>query len=281
MLFRSATATEGCENGEATASPSGGTQPYSYQWSASANNQTTATATNLPSGTHTVIITDANGCEIEQGVVIDCVNDCDAVIAVDNVTNVLCTGENTGSASVSASSAANPSATFTFTWNTVPPQVDSGATSSTINNVPAGVYTVSVTIDGTVCQPVEQSVTITEPANALSVSATSTDENGPTTGDGTATANASGGTPPYSYSWSPGGETTQTITGLSAGVYTVTVTDANGCTATASTTVNPGTCQGLSANASSTPTTCNGDTDGTATVSKRSEEHTSELQSPR
>ncbi|PVW16333.1 DUF7507 domain-containing protein [Marixanthomonas spongiae] len=261
-----ASATGGCENGQATADPSGGTPPYSYQWSASANNQTTATATNLPSGTHTVTITDANDCEIEQGVVIDCVNDCDAVITVDYVKNVPCTGENGGMAKVSASSAANPSATFTFTWNTVPPQVDSGATSSTISNQPAGVYTVSVTIDGTQCQPVEQSVTITEPANALNVSATSTDESGPTTGDGTATANPSGGTPPYSYSWSPGGETTQTITGLSAGTYTVTVTDANGCTATASTTVNPGTCQGLSATASSTPVTCNGDNDGTATV---------------
>ncbi|MBT0608992.1 hypothetical protein KIV10_12450, partial [Aequorivita echinoideorum] len=261
-----ATTAQGCNNGSATATPGGGTAPYTYAWSASAGNQTTATAINLPSGTHTVTITDANGCILEQGVVIDCVNTCDAIITVDNITNVLCTNNNTGSATVSASSVANPNATFTFTWNTNPVQVFGGVTSSTISNLTAGVYTVSVTIDGTVCQPVEQSITITQPANVLTVTTTSTDENGPNTGDGTATATASGGTPPYSYVWSPGGQTTPTITGLGAGNYTVTVTDANGCIATSTTTVNPGTCLNLSVTASATPTTCNGDSDGTATA---------------
>ena len=265
-----ATATGGCANGEATATPSGGVGPYTYQWSASAGNQTTQTATNLPGSaaggiTHSVVVTDANGCTTEQSVVIDCVNDCDAVISVDNVVDVLCKGDMTGSATVSASSVANPGATFTFAWNTVPPQIDAGVTSSTISNQGAGVYTVSVTIDGTLCNPVEQSVSINEPATAVNVTATSTDESGPGAGDGTATANPSGGTPPYSYLWSPGGETTQTITGLGAGDYTVTVTDANGCTAMATTTVNSIPCN-LSANASSTPVSCNGGNDGTATV---------------
>lgn len=261
-----ATVSGTCINGEATATPSGGTAPYTYQWGASAGNQTTQTAINLPVGTHTVTITDANDCVLEQSVAIDCFNDCDAVISIDDITDILCKNDSTGSATVSASSMANPSATFTFVWNTTPPQVNTGVTTSTISGLSAGVYTVSVTIDGLGCLPVEQSVTITEPSTVLNVSATSTDESGPTTGDGTATANPSGGTPPYSYSWSPGGETTQTITGLSAGTYTVTVTDANGCTATASTTVNPGTCLNLAVQANATPTTCNGDSDGTATA---------------
>jgi len=261
-----ATTGQGCDDGDATASVSGGTPGYTYLWSASANNQTTATAINLPSGTHTVLVTDANGCELEQGVVIDCSNTCDAIISVDNITDVLCTDDATGSATVSASSIANPQATFTFTWNTVPTQVDAGLTSSTISSLAAGIYTVSVTIDGTVCQPVEQSVTITEPANALNVTATSTDESGPSTGDGTATAVASGGTPNYTYLWSPGGETTAMISGLSAGTYTVSVTDENGCIETATVTVNPGTCLDLTAFAASTPVTCNGDSDGTASA---------------
>ncbi|MAL60643.1 MAG: hypothetical protein CMC14_11400, partial [Flavobacteriaceae bacterium] len=261
-----ATATGACMNGQATATPSGGVGPYTYQWSASAGNQTTQTATNLPIGTHTVVVTDANNCTLEQGVVIDCVPNCDAVISIDNVTNVLCKGNNTGSATVSASSVLNPGATFTFTWNTVPPQVYSGVTTSTISNLTAGVYTVSVRIDGTLCLPVEQSITITEPATVLNVTATATDETGPTTGDGTATANPTGGTPPYTYSWSPGGQTTQTITGLSAGTYVVTVTDANGCVDTATAIVNPGSCRNLDANASSTPVSCFGGNDGTATV---------------
>ncbi len=259
-----ATTGQGCQDGEATVAVTGGTPPYSYQWSASAGNQTTATATNLPTGTHTVTVTDANGCEIEQGVVIDCINTCDAVLTVDSTTDILCTGDNTGNATVSASSAANPNVTFTFSWNTG--FVETGVTSSSLNNIGAGVYTVSVTIDGTVCQPVEQSVTITEPANALNVTATATDESGPTTGDGTATATPSGGTPPYTYVWSPGGETTQTITDLSAGSYTVTVTDANGCMATATVMVNPGTCLDLSVSTTAIPVSCYGDSDGSATA---------------
>ncbi|WP_271855431.1 hypothetical protein, partial [Patiriisocius marinus] len=258
-----ATNAQGCADGEATASASGGTGPYTYQWSASAGSQTGATASNLPSGNHTVVVTDANNCTLEQTVVIDCSNTCDQVIAVDNVTNVLCTSDTTGSATVSASSIANPSATYTFVWNTVPVQTDAGVTSSTISGQGAGVYTVSVTIDGTVCLPVEQSVTITEPTNALDVSASSTDESGPTTNDGTATANVSGGTPVYAYSWAPGGQTTQTITGLDEGTYTVTVTDANGCVSTATTVVNPGSCQNLAVTATPSGVTCNGDSDGT------------------
>ncbi|HBR53676.1 MAG TPA: hypothetical protein DEA82_05605, partial [Flavobacteriaceae bacterium] len=231
-----AAATALCQNGTATATVSGGVGPYTYQWDDPAG-QTTQTATGLSAsllgGTqYTVVVTDANGCTEEQSVIITCVQNCDAVINVTNLTDVLCKGQNTGSASVQASSTANPGATFTYTWNTTPQQVDAGlpaGTPSTISEQFAGVYTVSVTIDGTLCQPVEESITISEPSTAVSVTATATDETGPTTNDGTATANASGGIPPYTYLWSPGGQTTQTITGLSDGTYTVTVTDANGC----------------------------------------------------
>ena len=209
-------------------------------------------------------VTDAHGCTLRQGVVINCSDTCDAIVAVDTVTDVLCTGDMTGSTTVSASSIANPEATFTFTWNTVPAQVDSGVFTSTLEGLEAGVYKVSVTIDGTVCLAVEQSITITEPADALNPTVSSTDENGPTTGDGTATVNVLGGTAPYTYLWSPGGATTQTITGLSAGNYTVTVTDANGCTAEASTTVNSGTCLELAVSVATTSVTCNDDSDGTA-----------------
>ncbi|MBO3117747.1 hypothetical protein J4050_13400, partial [Winogradskyella sp. DF17] len=259
-----ANTAQGCTNGEATADVSGGTAPYSYQWSASASNQTTATATNLPVGNHSVTVTDANGCELTQSVIIVCVNTCDTEITIGTITNVLCVGDATGSGTVTASSNANPSATFTFTWTNG--QVDSGVTSSTINNVTAGVYDVSVTIDGTVCQPVEETISITEPTNALNLSASATDELGPSTGDGTANASASGGVSPYTYSWSPGGETTQNINGLSAGTYTVTVTDANGCTESSTVMVNPGTCNNLSISGTSTPVVCNGESNGSVTA---------------
>ncbi len=259
-----ANTAQGCANGEATANVTGGTAPYTYQWGASANNQTTASASNLPVGTHSVTVTDALGCQLTQSIVIICVNTCDAEISIDNITNVLCVGEATGSGVVSASSNANPSATFTFTWSNG--QVDAGVTSSTLNNVTAGVYDVSVTIDGTVCQPVEETISITEPNNILDLTASSTDELGPNTGDGTASATATGGVEPYTYAWSPGGQTTQNITGLSAGTYTVTVTDANGCTDSVSVIVNPGTCNNLSISGSSTPVVCNGESNGSVTA---------------
>ncbi|WP_299117172.1 Ig-like domain-containing protein, partial [uncultured Winogradskyella sp.] len=259
-----ANTAQGCTNGEATADVTGGTAPYTYLWSASANNQTTAIATNLPVGSHSVTVTDANGCELTQSIVIICVNTCDAEISISNIINVLCVGDATGSGTISANSNANPGATFTFTWSNG--QVDTGVTSSTLANVTAGVYDVSVTIDGTVCQSVEETISITEPTNALNVTATSTDELGPNTNDGTASATATGGVEPYTYLWSPNGEITQDISGLSAGSYMVTVTDANGCTATATVTVNPGTCNNLSISGTSTPVVCNGESNGSVTA---------------
>ncbi|MEP0387182.1 MAG: SprB repeat-containing protein, partial [Dokdonia sp.] len=263
-----ATTAQGCLNGEATATPSGGTAPYTYLWSASAGSQTTATATNLPgnfngngAGVHSVTITDANGCELVQSVIISCSDTCDAVIAIQDVTDVLCAGENTGSTTVSASSNANAAALFTFTWNTG--QVDTGVTTSTLSNLAAGVYTVSVTIDGTVCLAVEQSVTITEPTSSVEVSVSSTDETGPNLNNGTATASATGGVPPYTYLWS-NGETTSAITGLAPNTYTVTATDANGCEAMNTVIVNEGNCNNLAITTSATDVSCNGFSDGTA-----------------
>ena len=259
-----ATTAQGCANGQATAIVSGGTPDYTYLWSASAGSVTTATANGLSDGTHTVTITDANGCELTQSVVIECVNTCDGEIAIDNITDVLCTGDNTGAATVTANSNANPTATFTFTWSSG--QVDAGVTTSTLSSLTAGVYTVSVTIDGTVCQAIQETIAITEPSNALDVTATTTDELGPNTADGTATAVVTGGVEPYTYSWAPGGQTTNAITGLSAGSYTINVTDANGCTDTTTVTVNPGTCNNLSVTGTSTPAVCFGESNGSITA---------------
>ncbi|QCE43223.1 Ig-like domain-containing protein [Psychroserpens sp. NJDZ02] len=259
-----ATTAQGCSNGQATAIVSGGTSGYTYQWSTSAGSQTTATAIGLSNGTHSVTITDANNCTITQSIVIECVNTCDAEIAITNVSDVLCTGDTTGAGTVTANSDANPSATFTFTWSTG--QVNAGVSTSTLASLAAGVYSVSVTIDGTVCQAVEATIAITEPSNALAITATTTDELGPTTNDGTATAVVTGGVEPYIYSWSPGGETTSAITGLAAGNYTVTVTDANDCIDSTTVTVNPGTCDNLSVTGTSSPAVCFGESNGSVTA---------------
>ncbi|WP_179006689.1 gliding motility-associated C-terminal domain-containing protein [Winogradskyella forsetii] len=227
-----ATTAQGCSNGEATANVSGGTAPYTYQWSASANNQTGASATDLPAGNHSVIVTDANDCTINQTIEIACTDDCDTALTVGTTTNVLCFGSATGSTSVSASSALNPTATFTFSWSNS--QTDSGVTSSSISDVVAGNYTVSVTLDGSFCDPVVQSITISQPNEALDLSITkvnATSIKGCT--DGTATATAFGGTLPYNYEWSASAnnQTTATASDLPVGIHSVVVTDGNGCKA--------------------------------------------------
>ncbi|MDM1405983.1 hypothetical protein HX039_18070, partial [Myroides marinus] len=83
--------------------------------------------------------------------------------------------------------------------------------------------------------------------------------------NGSAIVSVSGGTAPYTYSWAPSGGTAATATGLAPGNYTVTVTDANACTTTASVTIDQPTAP-LTTTTSKTDVSCNGESNGTATV---------------
>ncbi|MEZ4979151.1 MAG: Ig-like domain-containing protein, partial [Chitinophagales bacterium] len=259
--------SQSCANGQATVIPSGGTAPYTYSWS-DPSAQTSATATGLQGsviGTnYNVTITDANGCTSIQSVSIGCTDNCDAIIAIDTVVNVLCRGESNGSATVSASSVNNPAALFTFTWSTG--QINAGVTSSTLSAVPAGTYSVSVTINGTTCPAEVQSITITQPANNLAANVTGTNETALGASDGTAAAAPSGGTAPYTYLWSAnaGSATTSSVSGLAPGSYCVTVTDANGCTANGCYEVLTYACLSTAPNlsASITNVQCFGDSTG-------------------
>lgn len=136
-------------------------------------------------------------------------------------TNLDCNGANNGTASVTATGG---NGTYGYLWS-------NGATSANINGLGAGNYGVTVTSGD---QTATASVTITQPT-AVSASASATDENDGA-GNGTASATATGGTPPYDFAWS-NGDFGATISGLNAGTYTVTVTDANDCATTASATV--------------------------------------------
>ena len=101
------------------------------------------------------------------------------------------------------------------------------STSEDLLNVPAGTYQITVT-DSSGCELVA-SYTITQ-NDPVDANETIENENGATANDGSITVNPTGGTPPFTYLWMPGGETTQTIDNLDAGTYTVVITDANGCT---------------------------------------------------
>lgn len=233
-------------NGTATVNVSGGTGPYSYNWS---SGQGTAMAVNLCPGTYTVDVTDANGCPTQQTVTI---TEPTQLVTTLTSTNVTCNNLCDGTATVNASGG-TPG--YSYTWS------PGGGTTPTATGLCAGAYSV-ITMDMNGCSSV-LSVTIQQPA-AITLATSSGPLSCFGSCNGVASVNASGGTPGYTYTWAPGGQTTPTATGLCAGTYTVTVTDMAGCTQNGTTTVTqPSVVQ---ANTSFSPTTCNGNCDGTASA---------------
>ncbi|MCF8257235.1 MAG: gliding motility-associated C-terminal domain-containing protein [Flavobacteriales bacterium] len=227
--------------GAATVEGSGGTPPYSYQWS---NGQTTPTATNLCVGQYSVIITDDIGCTATAIVTI---NDDNALAAAVPVfTSVSCFGDCNGTATVFATGGVGP---FTYSWNDLFNQ-----TAQTAINLCPGTYTVTVVDSQTPACTTQASVTIDEPA-VLTSTTSATDESCGGACNGTATAAPQGGTQPYSYLWSdPSNQTLVTATGLCVGTYTVTITDANGCSVQNSVTVSGP--PAIMANATTVASTC-------------------------
>jgi hypothetical protein len=232
--------------GQAGVTASGGTTPYTYLWS---NGATTAIATGLTAGNYSAVITDANGCTITKNFVIATTN---TLVATTSQTNVLCNGSNTGSASVIPSGGPGP---FTYVW------APFGGSGDTANNLIAGNYSVTIT-SANGCSIVKN-FTITEPTPInITPSQTNLLCNGAVTG--TASVVVTGGTGAYTYSWSPSGGTAATATGLAAGTYTVTVKDATLCTKTQSFTITQPAA--LTTATSQTNVSCNGGTNGSATV---------------
>ncbi|WP_432410206.1 DUF7507 domain-containing protein [Rasiella sp. SM2506] len=243
----------GSSTGSATVTASGGTPAYSYSWN-TVPVQTTATATGLAAGSYTVTVTDANGCTEQAVATIGQATDLEAAITASSDAD--CFGSSTGSATVTASGG---TPAYSYSWNTVPVQ-----TTATATGLAAGSYTVTVT-DANGCT--EQAVATIGQATDLEAAITaSSDADCFGSSTGSATVTASGGTPAYSYSWNTVPvQTTATATGLAAGSYTVTVTDANGCTEQAVATIGQAT--DLVLVMSSDDASCNSGSDGTATAS--------------
>ena len=236
----------GSNNGTATANPSGGTPGYTYSWS---NGQNTQTATNLAATTYYVTVYDSHSCSTTGSITITAPSALTA--SISSYTNVACYGQNNGSATVSASGG-TPG--YTYTWS-------NSQTGATAINLVAGTYSVTVH-DANNCSTI-QSVTISQPSQlSATSSATNTSCNGGS--NGTTTVTPSGGTGPYTYSWFPSGQTTQTATNLSAGTYSVTITDSHGCTVVKTATV--GQPAAIVLTTSKIDATC-GNSNGSATVS--------------
>lgn len=224
-----AVSCNGGTNGAINMSITGGSAPYSYNWSrvspAGTGSGTGNSITGLSAGTYNVTVTSPAGCSTTFS---SLVNQPNVLTATATAVNAACVGQ-TGAVNLVVNGG-TPG--YTYSW-TGP----SGFTATTQNlsNRPAGTYNVTVT-DSRGCTATA-SATITAPASTVEIILTSITDvscNGGT--NGSINITASGGTPGYTYSWN-NGSTSEDRTGLAAGTYSVTVTDANGCTATLSATI--------------------------------------------
>jgi large repetitive protein len=194
----------------------GGTLPYSYAWT---NGATSQDLTGLGAGTYAVTITDGASCTSTQTITLT--QPAAPITPSIAGVNVLCFGNTTGSADLSVTGGTGA---YTYLWS-------NNATTQDLSGLAAGTYSVTIT-DANLCTAVA-SVTITQPAAALAGSIVGTNITCFGASTGAATLTVSGGTSGYTYLWS-NGATTQNLTGVVAGSYSVVITDANGCTANAS-----------------------------------------------
>jgi gliding motility-associated-like protein len=238
----------GGSSGAISLSPTGGNTPYTYLWSSGA---TTAQITNLSIGTYSVTVTDSKGCQTISNYTIT-----QLTLSVTLTPSpVTCFGGNNGSISA-LPSGGTPN--FTYSW------LPGSASTNAISNLTAGTYTLSVT-DSKGCVA-SSSVTLTQP-NAVSASTSSTNETCNYLNNGTATAIPSGGTSPYTYLWQPALQTTGTVSNLQAGTYTLTVTDSNECSATATAIITQPIALAIGITGQTNVSTCFGDNDGAITAS--------------
>ncbi|MBK7818532.1 MAG: T9SS type A sorting domain-containing protein [Sphingobacteriaceae bacterium] len=216
-------------NGIAAVVVSGGTPGYSYSWSPSSS--TSSVANNLPQGTQSYTVTDANGCTINGTIGIS--QPATSVTAIGSSTSA-CASQSTGAVSATVSGGYWP---YTYSWT---PSV---STWSMAFNLFPGTYTFQAT-DAAGCTSAPLPVTIaTDPTPT--VSATSNSNIICAGSTVTLTALASTG---VTYTWSNGGNNAIEVTSpVSNTQYTITVSYTNGCTAEAFVTVTVSTCAGLNA----------------------------------
>lgn len=212
----------GANNGSVTATPAGGTSPYSYIWNSNPA-QTSQTAVLLTAGTYFVTVTDLNGCTVSGSATVSPTTT--IVVTTDSVKNVSCFGANDGKIYLSVTGGQQP---YVYAWsNSLPAQQDQ-------TGLAPGTYTVTIT-DAVLCVT-NVTFNITEPTQLQTVINSTISANCPDSEDGGADLTVTGGTQPYQFNWSDGSHL-NSLFNAAPGSYTVTVTDAHNCTATQAATV--------------------------------------------
>lgn len=206
-------------NGAVSVTVTGGVTAYTYRWTGP-NGYTSSqlNISGLAAGNYTLTVTDKNGCTYILPVEVQSISE---IVVNESISNITCRGAANGSISATANGGTNSLLGFSYLWNT-------GSTATTISNLAPGNYNVRITDNGSGCF-INKSYIITQPASALALTTTKTNATG-CSSLGTITATGSGGTSPYNYSVNGIALSGNSIGSLYAGDYTVSVTDANGCT---------------------------------------------------
>jgi len=226
LLSNTTITNENCNNGlgDIDITIQGGIPPITYLWS---NGAITEDISGLSSGTYSCTITDTNGCQVQTGTLNLFNTPGNLNVTTDFITDEIC-GNNAGAIFVTTTGGTAP---ITYSWN-------NGSTSEDISGLVAGAYTLTVT-DSNGCV-FNHNETVNNTSGTLQIdNAIVTDEN---CNDGAGAINifTSGGSTPFTFLWS-NGATTEDISGQSAGNYSVTITDTNGCQANNNYTINNNT----------------------------------------
>jgi len=210
----------GASDGIITVEGTGGVPGYTYSWSPAGGNS--ATTTPLPAGDYTVTVTDNVGCSD------------DLLVTINEPTELNLTMSSTPSSCAAADGTATVVANggdgnYTYLWS------PSGASTSTATNLAAGNHSVTVT-DGNGCQA-NNNVTVTLSDGPVITVEAVNDVSCSGGNDGSVEISVTGGTGNYTYEWIPSGGNGAVASGLTAGSYTVTVTDDSGCEVNESVTI--------------------------------------------
>jgi gliding motility-associated-like protein len=231
-------------DGEISLNVSGGSMPYSYNWSN--GNPDSNLAENLCAGNYSITITDDNGCTAEANYTINQAAD---ITINETINHASCNGICDGEISLNVSGGSMP---YTYNWSNGNPD------SNLAENLCAGNYSITITDDNgctaeanyTINQAAD--ITITETINHASCNGIC---------DGEISLNVSGGTMPYTYNWSNGNSDANLAENLCAGNYSITITDDNGCSLETTYVIQENPAISLSfniANDNGCGTTCNG-----------------------
>lgn len=256
-------------DGSVSITIAGGDAPYNVVWTDALDNIVSSSVLSIPPFTNTVsplgygyytaTVTDGNGCEVASSVVVNSFA-CSGLGINISAIDVDCYGASTGSVTAAGFGGITiPSESYSYSWS-------SGQTTATVNGLPSGVYTVTITDDNNPSCSDVASIAIFQPT-AITNTITQTDVTVQGGNDGTATANPLGGTPIYTYEWNTAPlQTSQTATGLMAGTYSVEITDSEGCTLTDNVLINEPPCNDFLLAVNTTNVLCNGENSGSASL---------------